>query len=231
MVLRELRVTLCAILLAGVLVGLFLIFLEAACTVTSHGEARNYTHSKSLVNESDSIVFAKYLDEDSHVVDLTNAYDGAVLGELTLSVLKFQNIEALKGHARIGDMTFVVIETAESYNWGWGKSKIERVKLSKGEDYVIFLRKITDIYGFESRYGDVVWAYVGRPGVAQIEQGTGRLQFKAVAVDSYKNLWGVLPAGSYTPFELNKQEILELVSEETRSGRNSSLPAPSLQPR
>ncbi len=171
--------------------------------------ARDYDEAGKLVQDSDRIVFARYLGETSHVVGLLNAYDDSSVGDLTLMVQTFETVESFKGDSSVGDMTYVAVEAAESYDWSDGTNDIARVQLSEDEDYVIFLRPVPAWSEFNGQYGGSVWAYVGRPGIAQIQSGSGNLQFKAT--DEYKRHWDVL-ADSDAPFQLSKQGIIDLVS-------------------
>ncbi len=181
----------------------------------SPGVYLDYLDEKDRVKNSERIVVAKYLGETSHVVDMKNAYDDAVLGEITLNVQKFKNIESLKGDAAIGNMTYVVIKAADSYNLPGGGNELfnrETVSLSTGNDCVVFIRQIPARPEYRGQYGDVVWTYVGEPSIAQIQPSTGNLEFKVTR--RFKKDWDVLPS-SNAPFELSKQEILTLASSET----------------
>lgn len=180
------------------------------------GSPRDYTDAKTLVQKSDRIVVATFLEEKSHVVDRVNAYDGTVLGDITLVVQKFRNIEALKGDAAADNITYVVSEAADSLKWADGEkttNEFERVPLSKSEDYVLFLRNIPARNEYEGEYKDEYeggfWAYVGEPAIAVLQQGSGDFKFKVT--DRYKRERDVL-RDSNAPFELSKQEIVSIVS-------------------
>ena len=161
------------------------------------------------MNNSERIVLAKYLGGKTHVIDRKNAYDGTVLGDITLLVRRFENIESLKGDAGPGDLTYVAVETADSL-FGWKMANdIEYVRLSVGEDYLLFLRAIPSRQEYNDLYEGVVWAHESQPSIAQIDPDTGKLQFKTTR--TYRNAVNVLPA-SGAPFELNIEQILELVS-------------------
>ncbi len=181
---------------------------------TGSGSARDYIDADTLVQKSDRIIVAKFLEEKSHVIDRT-AYDGTVLGDITLVVQKFRNIEALKGDATTDDMTFVVSEAADSLDWGDGEktdNEFERVPLSESDDYVLFLKQIPAENEYEGKYKDEYeggfWAYVGEPAIAVMQPGTGNFQFKVT--DRYKSERDVL--SSNAPFELSKQDVSRLAS-------------------
>ena len=176
------------------------------------GSHLDYVDAETLVQRSERILIAKYLNEKSHVVDKTNAYDGTVLGDITLIVQRFQNIEVLKGDAPVGDMTFVALVSSDSLDKPDGEkmtSERETVQLSVDDNYVLFLREVPPRPEYKGQYGDVVWAYVGEPGIAQIQPDTGNLEFKVT--DRFKSERDVLSV-SNAPFELSKEEILALVS-------------------
>ena len=93
-----------AVVVVGLILGTFLLqrfspFTQSSGDYATHGDA------ESLVNSSDWIVLAKYLGGDTHVIDRKNAYDGTVLGDITLLVRRFENVRPLKGDAEAGDMT------------------------------------------------------------------------------------------------------------------------------
>jgi len=56
------------------------------------GSTLDYGNANALVNNSDRIVFAKYLSETSHKIDRTNASDGSVIGDITIVVRRFENV-------------------------------------------------------------------------------------------------------------------------------------------
>ena len=177
----------------------------------SSGDYRSYGDAESLVNSSDRIVFVKYLGGKTHVIDRKNAHDGTMLGDITLLVRRFEIIESLKGDAGAGEITYVAVETADSlFGWKMANS-IEYVRLSVGENYLLFLRAIPSRQEYEGQYGGVVWAHEFEPSIAQVDPDTGNLRFKTTT--RYQNDRGVLsPSGA--PFQLNREEILELVSPE-----------------
>ena len=177
----------------------------------SSGDYESYGDAEALVNSSVRIVFAEYLGGKTHVIDRKNAHDGTVLGDITLLVRRFKIIESLKGDAGAGEITYVAVETADSlFGWKMANS-IEYVQLSVGENYLLFLRAVPSWPEFESQYGGVVWAHEFEPSIAQVDPDTGNLRFKTTK--RYQNDRGVLsPSGA--PFQLNREEILELVSTE-----------------
>ena len=182
--------------------------------VHSIGLYMDYLDEKDLVGHSERIVVAKCLGQTSHVVAMKNAYDDAVLGETTLAVQRFENVESLKGNAPVGGMTYVATKVADSYNLPDSTKGIfnkENISLSVGDDYAVFLFQIPARPEYEGAYGEVVWTYANEPSIAVIQPGTGNLQFKVT--DRYEDQWDTLP-GSNAPFELSKAEILKLVSSE-----------------
>lgn len=191
----------------GIIVGMV---IPRLATQTA-GSALDYGDANALVNSSERIVLAKYLGETSHKIDRTNASDGSVIGDITIVVRRFENVESLKGEASVGEMTFVAHESADSLDFLGGEkltSSFEEVSLSKGEKYVLFLRQIPVRPEYNGQYGDVIWAYNGQPSIAKALD-SGNLQFKVT--DRYKREWDV-SSNSDAPFELSKQEIISLVS-------------------
>ena len=203
------------VVVVGLVLGTFLLQRFSPLTQSS-GDYASHGDAESLVNRSERIVLAKYLGGDTHVIDKKNAYDGTVLGDITLLVRRFEIIGLLKGDAKAGDMTYVAVETADSL-FGWKMpNDIEYVQLSVGEDYVLFLREVASLPEFGDQYGDVVWAHEFEPSIAQIQSDTGDLRFKTTK--RYRNAMDALST-SGAPFELSEEGILALVSTEgTGSG-------------
>ena len=207
------------VLVVGLILGVAVIpTLKSSINPFYHsiGLSSDFDDKKDLVEFSERIVVAKYLGGDTHVIDMKNAYDGTVLGDITLLVRRFENIGSLKGDAKAGDMTYVAVETADSL-FGWKMpNDIEYVQLSVGEDYVLFLREVASLPEFGDQYGDVVWAHEFEPSIAQIQSDTGDLRFKTTK--RYRNAMDALST-SGAPFELSEERILALVSTEgTGSG-------------
>ena len=206
-----------AVFVAGLILGVAVIpTFKSSINPFYHsiGHSADFDDKKDLVEFSERIVVAKYLGQTSHVVAMKNAYDDAVLGETTLAVQRFENVESLKGNAPVGEMTYVATKVADSYNLPDSTKGIfnkENISLSVGDDYAVFLFQIPARPEYKGAYGEVVWTYANEPSIAVIQPGTGNLQFKVT--DRYEDQWDTLP-GSNAPFELSKAEILKLVSSE-----------------
>lgn len=176
------------------------------------GLYRDFDNSDDLVGKSHQIVIARYVGQDTHKIDLVNTEDRAVLGDITLTVRQFQVFEALKGTAQADDVIYVGHETSESFNFLGGINRIQDIEdfsLSEGVKYAIFLREADTPSTLVSTYGAILWAYNGEPSIATVQADSGALQF--MATDRYRETWDVLP-NSDAPFELTKQDIVDLVN-------------------
>ena len=93
------------VLVVGLILGVAVVpSLKSSINPFYHsiGHSIDFDDKKDLVEFSERIVVAKYLSQTSHVVAMKNAYDDAVLGETTLAVQRFENVESLKGNAPVG---------------------------------------------------------------------------------------------------------------------------------
>ena len=205
---------------AGIIVAIFAVMAFIAVTrllpvhVTHDDSALSYDSARDLVSDSERIVLARYLGSESYAVPRTNAYDGVVLGEITLVVQRFVSTESVKGNATAGETVYVVREDSESLNEPDGSKSthdIASVSLTKDDTYMLFLIEIPSRPQYKGKYGDTVWTYVGEPSIAQVQNGSGNLEFKTT--EHYKEVWDILPE-SGAPFTLTRDNLDTLVAVE-----------------
>ena len=177
------------------------------------GEWGDYFSADQLVNDSDRIIVARYLDETSYVVPTISAADGLPHGSVTEIVRHFQVIESLKGETRGETTTYVVVTAGYTEEFDSGRSKFHAydvIRLSSGQEYVLFLVAFPRRPEFPARYGEVVWARPGEPGIAMMEP-SGNLRFMTTGRFKKENR-SRLRDVSAAPFELTKEQIRSLVS-------------------
>ena len=178
----------------------------------------DYVRAAPLVEQSDRIVLAEYLDSTTHEIPEVSPVDGVAHRSVTEEYRRFRVSESLKGSAEADEVVYAV--WTAGYTEGIGSDETteffayETVALETGQEYVLFMHSLPVAPGYPTKYGDVVWTIVGEPGVAVVSS-EGRLSFKAS--ERYKN--GVdnagheRPVGSAAPFELTKAELIELIGD------------------
>ncbi len=176
-----------------------------------------HVESSPLVEASDRILVARYIDDRTETISKGSAPDGASKGSLTERFRKFPVVEVLKGNISAGDEVYLVSTDGSVLNTADGNSKSSNydvIGLTGGSEYVLFLREISRPSGYPTEYGDTLWASPGEPYVAEMDSA-GRLEF--LATNIYTGLiseGGLTPVrGSAAPFELTKQQIKDLVAE------------------
>lgn len=186
---------------------------------SSFGTYLDYVDGEDLVRNSQRIVVAEYAGGKSHEVDMKNAYDDTVLGKTKLTVHQFKDTEILKGSVVSGGITYVSTKSADSYDMPGGEKRTfdrETVTLSVGTTYVLFLREAPSRPEYAGQYGDVIWAYAGEPGIAEMQSKTGNMEFKVT--NRYRDQYQrSILSSSNAPFALSKQDILRFVSPENRA--------------
>ena len=199
----------------GLLVGALLL---PSMNRTSHSLIlwNDYVRAAPLVEQSDRIVLAEYLDSTTHEIPEVSPVDGVAHRSVTEEYRRFRVSDSLKGSAEADEVVYAV--WTAGYTEGIGSDETteffayETVALETGQEYVLFMHSLPVAPGYPTKYGDVVWTIVGEPGVAVVGS-EGRLSFKAS--ERYKN--GVdnagheRPVGSAAPFELTKAELIELI--------------------
>ena len=176
----------------------------------------DYVRAAPLVEQSDRIVLAEYLDSTTYEIPEVSPVDGVTHRSVTEEYRRFRVSESLKGSAEADEVVYAVWTAGYTEGIGPGEATeffaYETVTLETGQEYVLFMHSLPVAPGYPTKYGDVVWTIVGEPGVA-IVGSEGRLSFKAS--ERYKN--GVddggheRPVGSAAPFELTKAELIELI--------------------
>ena len=178
----------------------------------------DYVRAAPLVEQSDRIVLAEYLDSTTHEISEVSPVDGVAHRSVTEEYRRFRVSESLKGSAEADEVVYAVWTAGYTEGIGPGEATeffaYETVALETGQEYVLFMHSLPVAPGYPTKYGDVVWTIVGEPGVAVVSS-EGRLSFKAS--ERYKN--GVdnagheRPVGSAAPFELTKAELIELIGD------------------
>ena len=178
----------------------------------------DYVRAAPLVEQSDRIVLAEYLDSTTHEISEVSPVDGVAHRSVTEEYRRFRVSESLKGSAEADEVVYAVWTAGYTEGIGPGEATeffaYETVTLETGQEYVLFMHSLPVAPGYPTKYGDVVWTIVGEPGVAVVSS-EGRLSFKAS--ERYKN--GVdnagheRPVGSAAPFELTKAELIELIGD------------------
>ena len=179
----------------------------------------DYVRAAPLVEQSDRIVVAEYLDSTTYEIPEVSPVDGEAHRSVTEEYRRFRVSESLKGSVDAEEVIHVVWTAGYSEETGSDGSTeffpYETVTLETGQEYVLFMHRLPVAPGYPTKYGDVVWAVTGEPGVAVVGS-EGKLSFKAS--ERYKN--GVdnagheRSAGSAAPFELTKAELVELIGVE-----------------
>ena len=177
----------------------------------SAGSWYDYRTGDRLLAESDVIVSATYLGEESHVTPTYTTDDGEVLSTVTEAFQRFRVVEVLKGAATAGDVMYVVNSegyTSVTADLEPRSGEYDGIDLTADQDYVMFLERRARPDGYPSQYGDTLWTRPGEPGIAQMDS-EGRLTF--IATDRYKDTIkseGLeRAAGSDAPFEMTKGDI------------------------
>ena len=171
----------------------------------------DYRTGERLLSESDMVVLATYLGEESQVIPTHTADDGEVLSTVTEAFQRFQLVEVLKGTATVGETIYVV--NSEGYTSVTAdlepvSGEYDGIDLTVDEDYVMFLERRARPSGYPSRYGDTLWTRPGEPAIAQVGD-SGRLTF--LATTRYKDTIAgeglERVSGSDAPFEMTKEDI------------------------
>ena len=176
----------------------------------------DYVRAAPLVEQSDRIVLAEYLDSTTHEISEVSPVDGVAHRSVTEEYRRFRVSESLKGSAEADEVVYAVWTAGYTEGIGPGEATeffaYETVTLETGQEYVLFKHSLPVAPGYPTKYGDVVWTIVGEPGVAVVSS-EGRLSFKAS--ERYKNevdnAGHERPVGSAAPFELTKAELIELI--------------------
>lgn len=181
-----------------------------------------HIEAETLVEGSDRIVIATYVDGRTESISKGDDAEGNSKGSITERFRRFTVVEVLKGEGASGDTLHVVSTEGNRLRFADGKSsenEYDVVDLKSGNEYVLFVEGRSRPAGYPSGYGDVLWTSPGEPNLAEVD-ADGRLTF--LATDVYLDLvaeGGLTPvSGSAAPFELTKEQIKRLVAGSSPSG-------------
>ena len=127
-----------------------------------------------LVNASDRIIVARYLDGTPHVIPVTSTADGLPLGSVTEIIRSFKAIESLKGETQADETIYIAVTAGHTEELVNGRSKFhayEVIPLSPGQEYVLFLKAFPRRPEYPAQYGELVWARTGESGIAVTKGG------------------------------------------------------------
>ena len=172
----------------------------------------------SLVQSSERIVIAKYLDETTH--EVPNVPDGdrqSTTASFTYVYRRFEVIESIKGDFAPEDTVYVVWEAgrtvAGSSNGDLVFKPLDTGSPAQGQAYALFLRRSSLKSTHLAIPWDQAWQTPQGFNTAQIDS-LGRLSFETNRY--YRNAlddMGLKPLpGSGVPFELTVPEIRQLVA-------------------
>ena len=175
-----------------------------------------HVEAETLVEASDRILVAKFVDDRNETLDQGTAPDGIHKGSITERYRRFTVVEVLKGEGSVGDEVYLATTDRSVHSFGGGVSsdtEYDVVELTNGTEYVLFLRGVSRPEGHPAKYGEKLWISPGEPCLAQMDE-RGRLTF--LATDIYVDLLSqgdLEPVpGSAAPFELTKNRIIEMVA-------------------
>ena len=212
------RVLLIGFAISGVLGALFFLVVlpNLRPSDTPLGSWPDYEQASSLIQHSDQIIIAVYLDETVHMIPAISPVDGEAHGSVTEIYRRFKVEDPLKGHGKKGETIHIIWTAGYSRETEVeGKDEFipfEVVPLEAGQEYVLFLHSTFRKPGYPSEYGEVVWIITGEPGIATLNNEEKLLfaasgRYKSAVDEKGLNR----PAGSAAPFELSKQDIEDIV--------------------
>ena len=175
-----------------------------------------HVEAQTLVDGSDRIVIATYVDDRTENISKGTNADGEDKGSITERFRRFTVVESLKGDAAPDDTLYVVATEGSTVRFADGKSTQQDnyvVGLETDVNYVLFLESVARPDSYPNDYGDVLWTSPGEPDIARIDRN-GRLTF--LGTERYQDILGeggLEPvSGSAAPFELTKADIQRVVS-------------------
>lgn len=176
-----------------------------------------HVEAETLVEGSDRILIAKYVDDRKENILKGTDADGESKGSISERFRQFTVVEVLKGAGSADDTLYVVTTESSTLRFADGKSSdsdYEVLGLKGDVDYVLFLEGVDRPDGYPSDYGDVLWTSPGEPNIAEIGVD-GKLSFLATQVyqDMIADAGLTHVPGSAAPFELTMADIKRMAGE------------------
>ena len=120
----------------------------------------DYVRAAPLVEQSDRIVLAEYLDSTTHEISEVSPVDGVAHRSVTEEYRRFRVSDSLKGSAEADEVVYAVWTTGYTEGIGADGSTeffaYETVALETGQEYVLFMHSLPVAPGYPTKYGDVV---------------------------------------------------------------------------
>ncbi len=147
------------------LLAVLILVLAVSCAATPAEEQdKDWTEAEPLIDTSDRIVSALFLDSTLETVQLVDSSNGTILGETDVLLRQFEVFETFKGTIDPGDTIWVAFEPGREGELINGISEV--MKFSETESYVLFLKGRLRPLEYPSDIGGILWTGNGEPSFA-----------------------------------------------------------------
>ncbi len=155
---------------AGQLLRLLLLavpVLLVACTAPSASvQDKNWTLATDLVETSDRVLVAKFVDSREQNIQLIDSVTGAIAGDTDVLFRQFEVLDTLKGTSDTGDLLWIAFEPGRSGELVDAEGALQG--FDEVETYVLFLKGRLRPLEYPTEFGPVLWTGNGEPSFAEL---------------------------------------------------------------
>ncbi len=127
---------------------------------------KNWTDSKNLIDSSDRILVAKFVDSSLENVQLVDSATGVIAGDTDVLYRQFEVVESLKGTSDPSDLLWVAFEPGPTGELVDGRSGVR--EFTEAETYLLFLKGRLRPLEYPQEFGAVLWSGNGEPAFAEL---------------------------------------------------------------
>ncbi len=141
--------------------------LLIACTAPSADEQdKNWTDPSNLIETSDRVLVARFLDSRLQNIQLINSVTGAIEGDIDVLFRQFEVFDTFKGTSDSGDLLWIAFEPGRSGELVDGEGTVK--SFDEGKTYVLFLKGRLRPLEYPTEFGPVLWTGNGEPSFAEL---------------------------------------------------------------
>lgn len=189
------------------LLALALATVIAGCTApTAEEQDKNWTRAQELIETSDRILVARFVQSHVETIQLTDSSTGASGSEIDVLFRQFEVIDTLKGTSDPEDLLWMAFEPGPAGELVDGRGEVKDFR--DGPTYVMFLKGRLRPLVYPTEFGPVLWTGNGEPSFAELSGQQLLFRADRAYLSLIEQDSALLPSpASAAPFELTLTEI------------------------
>lgn len=167
---------------------------------------KNWTDFGDLIDTSDRIFTAQFVESRQETVQLIDSATGALSGEADVLYRQFEVFESMKGTSDAEDLLWIAFEPGRTGELVNGQGEVQEFR--SGKTYVLFLKGRLRPLQYPAEFGPVLWTGNGEPSFAELLDDNLIFRSERPYLDLLENEGHTLPVpSSASPFSMTISEL------------------------